>query len=124
MVKDIYPGPVGGNPASHINNNGILYFSADDGVHGLELWRSDGTTNGTAIVKDINPGFSRGLTYSYSDGFTNVNGLLYFSANDGVNGWELWKSDGTANGTAMVKNIGPGSDWSYPTNLTNINGVL
>src|SRR4030095_2586542 len=39
--------PVAGN---------IAFFSAEDGIHGIELWRTDGTTAGTYIVKDINPG--------------------------------------------------------------------
>ena len=33
----------------------MLFFSADDGIHGNELWSSDGTADGTAMVKDINP---------------------------------------------------------------------
>ncbi len=35
-----------------------LYFIADNGEHGFELWRSDGTSDGTRMVKDINPGKS------------------------------------------------------------------
>ena len=32
-----------------------LLFSADDAIHGSELWSSDGTTTNTSLVKDINP---------------------------------------------------------------------
>jgi ELWxxDGT repeat protein len=35
---------------------GKLFFTAGDGVHGRELWTSDGTEAGTVLVKDIKPG--------------------------------------------------------------------
>ena len=73
------------------NVNGTLYFTANDGVHGWELWKSDGTEAGTVMVKDIRPGSDEYGVYD----LTAVNGTLFFEANDGVHGWELWKSDGT-----------------------------
>jgi ELWxxDGT repeat protein len=63
-----------------------LYFTADDGVNGRELWQSDGTAAGTVLVGDIRPG-SYG---SYPFSLTAVGNTLFFTANDGVNGWELW----------------------------------
>src|SRR5262249_27563073 len=105
------------------NVNGTLFFTASDGSHGQELWKSDGTAAGTVLVKDINPG-SNG---SNPTSLTNVNGTLFFTANDGSHGQELWKSDGTAAGTVMVKDINPGSSAygnSSPTDLTNVNGTL
>ena len=55
---------------------------------------------------------------------TNVNGTLFFRPMTGRNGDELWKSDGTAAGTVLVKDIYPGSGSSYPAYLTNVNGTL
>jgi ELWxxDGT repeat protein len=68
------------------NVNGTLFFQADDGVHGGELWQSNGTGSGTKMVKDIKPG-SKG---SYPYNLANINGTLFFSANDGVHGVEPW----------------------------------
>jgi ELWxxDGT repeat protein len=79
-----------------------IYFATDDGVHGYELWRSNGTEAGTSLVKDINP-----TSESTPSDLTAVGNTIYFAANDGVYGGELWKSDGTTAGTTMVKDIVP-----------------
>jgi ELWxxDGT repeat protein len=120
LVKDINPGSGHSSPTSLTNVNGTLFFSANDGVHGIELWKSDGTAAGTVLVKDINPGSGPSSPTS----LTNVNGTLFFGANNGVTGSELWKSDGTAAGTVLVTDINPGSGPSNPSVLTNVNGTL
>jgi ELWxxDGT repeat protein len=106
--------------------NNTLFFRGDDGLHGWELWKSDGTMTGTVMVKDINP---NGSTPPNSNDplpihFTNVDGVVFFAANDGSHGLELWKSDGTVTGTIMVKDINPNVPGSSPTWLINVNGVL
>src|SRR5262245_29252083 len=118
LVKDFAPS--GGRYPNNLTNvNGILYFAANDGVgsggHGLELWKSDGTTAGTVMLKDINPGGA-----SFPIDLTNVNGTLFFTANDGTSVAELWKSDGTTAGTVMVKDIYPGTTWYYLGHLTAV----
>ena len=99
--------------------DGTLYFTADDGANGKELWKSDGTDAGTVMVKNINA-----VAGSAIDSLVVMNGVLYFTADDGINGRELWKSDGTNAGTVILKNINPGINNSSPDGLTNINGVL
>ena len=97
-----------------------LYFVAYDLSFGAELWRSNGTQEGTVLLKDIRPGYrSSGPSH-----LTNVRGTVYFTAADAVNGRELWKTNGTANGTVMVKNIAPRSGHSNPTSLIEMNGRL
>ncbi len=64
----------GARPTSLANVNGKLFFQADDGIHGSELWRSDGTSTGTVLVRDI----VLGAGDSSPRQLTNVNGMLYF----------------------------------------------
>ncbi|MBI2968122.1 MAG: hypothetical protein HYY40_09960 [Bacteroidetes bacterium] len=122
LVKDIGNASsiLSSNPNNFVNVNGIIYFTADDGVNGTELWKSDGTLSGTAMVKDIYPGSNSSNTAS----LTNVNGTLFFRAENGLNGIELWKSDGTAAGTVMVSDIDPGATGSLPGGFTAINNIV
>ncbi len=123
MLRDIDPGAGDSRPSDITNVSGTVFFYANDGTHGRELWRSNGTAAGTFLLKDINPGRNGSYTVS-SDGLINVNGTLFFAANNGVSGDELWKSNGTTAGTVLVRDIYPGSKSSYPRYMANMNGTL
>src|SRR5215472_9379010 len=79
-------------------------FAARDAVYGNELWVTDGTTAGTSMLLDINPGYA---SSNPSDIVSLGNGKALFSASNGTTGYELWITDGTAAGTYMVKDINP-----------------
>ncbi|MFN8486049.1 MAG: ELWxxDGT repeat protein [Caldilineaceae bacterium] len=98
----------------------VLYFDAMDDQHGTELWRSDGTVDGTYLVKDINPG----LLSSQPTWLTASGAYLYFGADDGTNSglgaYGLWRTDGTEAGTIKLFDRANFN----PTGLIDVNGVL
>ncbi|MFU7560741.1 ELWxxDGT repeat protein [Roseiconus sp. JC912] len=184
LVKDILPGPDGAAPFDLTVKNGELFFVAEDETGELDIWKSDGTEAGTVVAfdaqlasdvfLDIQPkltasgdklffvGYDSSFNYELwvSDGsqagtqlvhdfgygipheLTDVNGTLFFAAYDSHqstdSGTELWKSDGTSGGTMMVADLGVDAGFdgtlgtadddesfsSYPTELTELNGVL
>jgi ELWxxDGT repeat protein len=126
LVKDIYPGAVGSYPGG-VNpggmaalGNGKAVFQANDGTHGTELWVTDGTAAGTALVKDIDPGSG---SSGPSDIIALGNGKAVFQADDGTHGTELWVTNGISTGTAgastyLLMDINPGGVASDPTDIT------
>src|SRR5262249_29772790 len=114
LVKDINPGSASSGPVALTNVNGTLFFYANNGVSGSELWKSNGTAAGTVLIKDINPGSYGSFDSSFPNELTNVNGTLFFQAFGAATGSELWRSNGAAAGTTLVKDIQPGSAGSVP----------
>ena len=113
MVKDIQPGAIGSQPWELTAVGSQLFFSADDGSHGRELWKSDGTTAGTVLVKDINPGAGSSLSLFVPRGLTAGSNRLFLFADDGVHGPEPWGSDGSDAGTILLADLNPGPPGSF-----------
>ncbi len=135
MIKDINTNTADGIGDGPTVINNVAFFAANDGAHGAELWRTDGTAAGTQLVKDINPAGKSGLVIPPFGGFGNLtqsttnyltamNGVLYFVADDGTTGQELWRSDGTATGTYQVKDIAGGAAPSSPRDLTVVGNTV
>lgn len=117
LVKDVWEGPQGSNLFELVDVGGILFFIADDGVHrtpgyypgaSRSLWRSDGTAEGTVLVKQVP---ARSLT--------RVGRRLFFATAE----HELWVSDGSATGTVKVKSFAGGID-DGPVGLAAVGDVL
>ena len=93
-------------PTQSVTVNGTSYFAANDGVHGSELWKSDGTINGTSLVKDLQPGKSG----STPTGFNVIDGhVLFFAEID--TSWYLFTTDGTAAGTTALVTVQSNDAW-------------
>jgi ELWxxDGT repeat protein len=115
-MLDLNSGSGSSNPSNLTVGSNILYFTANDGSTGSQLWKSDGTVANTTRLTNINPG-----NFNPAN-LTVFNNKLYFSANDGSKGTELWVYDGTQ--AQIVSDINPNSGSSNPSNLTVVGNKL
>ena len=88
--------------------NGRLYFTAQTVANGWEIWSTDGTVAGTAMLKDINPDQGNGFQMNLDPNFFVFENRLWFKANDGTHGIELWSTDGTTAGTSLFTDLNTG----------------
>ena len=98
-----------------------VFFASLNATNGYELWKSDGTPAGTHAVRDVVPGKKTDQILSMA----NVGGTLYFTAYDASktpSATQLWKSDGTFNGTVMVKQFTTTD--TKPEEMVNVNGIF
>jgi ELWxxDGT repeat protein len=103
--------------------NGLVYFSADDGVVGAEPWVTDGTVAGTHLLKDINQDTPTNPGSDPTE-FVALGNLVYFAATTIATGREVWQTDGTAAGTIETADVELGDTSSNPTNLLSVGGRL
>jgi ELWxxDGT repeat protein len=124
-VADLNPGPADSDPSFPTILNGKAYFTADNGTNGYALHRSRGPGD-VQMVKDIWPQPSGIHDYPGSIlSLTRAGSLIYFVGTNGPdNGPQLWKTDGTNNGTEVVRFIGVGPEGARPYLLTGFRNRL
>jgi ELWxxDGT repeat protein len=118
----------GASPSSGSKNpllplgDGRMLFVGVSPETGAEPWVTDGTPAGTALLRDVYPGPTSGYslveTYAVGMDRVSVGGGVVFVARDETHGVELWWTDGTADGTHLVRDIWPGGQSSRPQHLT------
>lgn len=164
QLIDLYPGSISSFPRAYTEFNGEVIFYGNSSTYGWEMFKTDGTPAGTGLKMDLNPGSGAGITTTIgnpwivmgsnlimradlgggldtelylSDGttagtalikeintsgscacsnFTKVGSWVIFSATDGTNGIELYRTDGTNPGTGMILDINSIGD-SDPVNF-------
>ena len=130
LVADIADKASGSNPTNFVTLGNTIYFFANNGSGvgqaGKELWKSDGTANGTSLVQNINGS----TTGSIADGASLVvyQNKLYFAADNAVDGRELWSYDPAGVGANAVpveipiNKLNNGGGDANPAQLTPIEG--
>ena len=127
MVMDIWPGSQYGSansgyPDRFIAINGTVLFTARDQAHSTEFWVTDGTSNGTHMLLDLNARISSGsdTAGSYPSQMVRMGSYVYFTADGTTSGWELWRTDGTVNGTTLVVDLYAGSSNNSPNSSSPV----
>lgn len=110
-MKDINPGTANSETFVAQNRmadvNGLTFFWAYEPAHGIELWMTDGSGDGTAMVSDLYPatqntGVTRGRFLK------GIGSRLYFAATDAVSGEELWMLEVPRRPVSQLEHV-PGS---------------
>jgi ELWxxDGT repeat protein len=114
LTSDLVADYQGIYPTDAVAMNGFSYFGAADVAHGKELWRSDGTVDGTEMVRDV----LAGAPGSKPQRFTILDKKLLFCAENADGTVALWRSDGTSTGTSKLADLN-GTGAVSPTAIVN-----
>ncbi|HAS44242.1 MAG TPA: hypothetical protein DCS93_27435 [Microscillaceae bacterium] len=135
LLRDIFAGANSSNARYFtgftVGVNIYAYYFANDNTNSGALYRTNIADGTTEFVVNVNPQGSASSTPGAGNGqfLVNVSGTLFFAGQDPSGRQELFKSDGTAGGTVLVKDINTNSIGGFtlpsnPQNLTNVNGKL
>lgn len=127
LVRDIRAQrtSVSSSPSDFVALRGAVYFTASSqAFDGRELWRTDGTIAGTRLVRDVFAGAGAAFAPQRTGSLTAVGPLLLFAAYEPDGGLELWRSDGSEQGTRRVQDIAAGSASASPYGITEAGATV
>jgi ELWxxDGT repeat protein len=119
MLGDFHTGTESSNPNSFLPFGDKMLFVANGSDAWVAPWITDGTSQGTYILKDTAPGSVSAASFGVV-----LNDEAYFSARSDPYGQELWKTDGTPQGTQMVADLAPGMGSGNPGGMLVNNGQI
>ena len=117
MIEDIRPGSGSSKPGSStglVPMSGKLWFNAEDGTRGNELWSYDPASGTAEMVTDLSPGSSGSSPGVFSGLVPISNRWLLFDADDSMSGIEPWVYDTLTGYAALLGDINPGTSPSLP----------
>ncbi|MEM6320382.1 MAG: hypothetical protein AAF960_22120 [Bacteroidota bacterium] len=123
LLKDINLGTIESAAQNYFLINDKVIFTAYTNDYGAEWWETDGTPQGTKMIVDIFEGSGDGVFLMNANykAYHQIENIVYFAGQNKEQNYELWKTDGTSEGTALVKNIVPDNENfnipSFPTNF-------
>ncbi|HEX9667936.1 MAG TPA: ELWxxDGT repeat protein, partial [Thermoanaerobaculia bacterium] len=110
-------------PSGLVDHAGTLAFVADDGLHGLELWRSGGSELNTALVRNIQPDEGDGAHLGFTAPVSLI-GKVFFNGADAPGNNEPWVSDLTFDGTKLLAETEPGPTGGDPQGFAEAGGLV
>ena len=116
QIVDIDTGGGSSYPSEPIELNSKVYFTAYSSATGKEIYQTDGTPAGTAILTDLNSGAGDGIPSTPQ--FKLLSSKIFFVGNTPATGFELYITDGTSSGTVLLKDINPGVISSDPASFS------
>ncbi len=123
VVKDINAGNESSSPSYYLKVGNKYFYQANDGINGYELWVTDGTIAGTRMLKNFNSTTQNSGNIYWSGTFYKAGNRAVFAVNDGINGYQLWASDGTELGTVRLTNTSQ-TDTNYFDSFTAVGSKL
>jgi len=121
-IIDLWPGTEGAHPAELTPAEDDLYFTADDGAHGREIWVLERGDFAARRLTDIDP--LQTPLATPPTGLALKGRRLVFAANDGVHGVEPWAMDRDSGSAAMIRDIFVGPASSFPEEFTVANDLV
>ena len=123
LFMDVNPGPESSGPLLHGTLNGELIFSTFYNLND-QLWITDKAAGITQQIHSITPIIQKSMIKNCEGCHAVRGGVIVFPARGGPEGNELWRTDGTPQGTWLIADIYPDPWDSNPRDFVHHKDTL